>query len=176
MPGSAHKSVRVGRPRGEAAVSHEAIMDAVYGLLEEKPARELTMEAVAKGANVGKPTLYKWWPSKAALIMAMFHERLDQALEIAATVTAEEAIRARMRRLIKVVNGLFGKVVGETSSAEISKFVSCSLQSWRVDSETGGFMKHAGDRPSNFFLVVSRTHYGLESFAEREGSDHASSK
>ena len=71
-----------------------------------------------------------------------------------------------MRRLIKVVNGLFGKVVGETSSAEISQSVSCSLQSWRVDSETGGFMKHAGDRPSNFFLVVSRTHYGLESFAE----------
>ena len=113
MPGSAHKSVRVGRPRGEAAVSHEAIMNAVYGLLEEKPARELTMEAVAKRANVGKPTLYKWWPSKAALIMAMFHERLDQPLEIPVTATAEEAIRARMRRLIRVVNGLFGKVVGE---------------------------------------------------------------
>jgi AcrR family transcriptional regulator len=113
MPGSAHKSMRVGRPRGEVAVSHEAIMDAVYGLLEEKPARELTMEAVAKRANVGKPTLYKWWPSKAALIMAMFHERLDQPLEIPVTATAEEAIRARMRRLIRVVNGLFGKVVGE---------------------------------------------------------------
>ena len=105
--------MRVGRPRGEVAVSHEAIMDAVYGLLEEKPARELTMEAVAKRANVGKPTLYKWWPSKAALIMAMFHERLDQPLEIPVTATAEEAIRARMRRLIRVVNGLFGKVVGE---------------------------------------------------------------
>jgi AcrR family transcriptional regulator len=94
-------------------VSHAAIMDAVYELLQEKPARELTMEAVAKRANVGKPTLYKWWPSKAALIMAMFHERLDQPLEIPVTVTAEEAIRARMRRLIKVVNGLFGKVVCE---------------------------------------------------------------
>jgi AcrR family transcriptional regulator len=113
VPGSAYKSVRLGRPRGEAAVSHEAIMNAVYGLLEEKPARELTMEAVAKRANVGKPTLYKWWPSKAALIMAMFHERLDQPLEIPVTATAEEAIRARMRRLIRVVNGLFGKVVGE---------------------------------------------------------------
>ena len=94
-------------------MSHAAIMDAVYKLLQEKPARELTMEAVAKRANVGKPTLYKWWPSKAALIMAMFHERLDQPLEIPVTVTVEEAIRARMRRLIKVVNGLFGKVVGE---------------------------------------------------------------
>ena len=94
-------------------MSHAAIMDAVYELLQEKPARELTMEAVAKRANVGKQTLYKWWPSKAALIMAVFHERLDKPLEIPVTATAEEAIRARMRRLIKVVNGLFGKVVGE---------------------------------------------------------------
>jgi AcrR family transcriptional regulator len=82
-------------------------------LLQEKPARDLTMEAVAKRANVGKPTLYKWWPTKAALIMAMFHERLDLAAELPVTITAEEALRARMRRLIKLVNSLFGKVVSE---------------------------------------------------------------
>lgn len=29
-------------------------------LLQEMPARDLTMEAVAKRANVGKQTLYKW--------------------------------------------------------------------------------------------------------------------
>ena len=94
-------------------MSHAEIMDAVYELLREKPARDLTMEAVAKRANVGKPTLYKWWPTKAALIMAMFHERLDRPSELPVTVTAEDALRAKMRRLIKVVNGLFGKVVSE---------------------------------------------------------------
>jgi AcrR family transcriptional regulator len=88
-------------------------MDAVYELLREKPARDLTMEAVAKRANVGKPTLYKWWPTKAALIMAMFHERLDRPSELPVTVTAEDALRAKMRRLLKLVNGLFGKVVSE---------------------------------------------------------------
>jgi AcrR family transcriptional regulator len=113
MPRIAQKSVRLGRPRGEAAVSHAAIMDAVYELLREKSARDLTMEAVAKRANVGKPTLYKWWPTKAALIMAMFHERLDRPSELPVTVTAEEALRAKMRRLIKLVNGLVGKVVRE---------------------------------------------------------------
>ena len=113
MPRIVHKSVRLGRPRGDAAVSHAAIMDAVYELLQEKPARDLTMEAVAKRANVGKPTLYKWWPTKAALIMAMFHERLDRPSELPVTATAEEALRAKMRRLIKVVNSIFGKVVRE---------------------------------------------------------------
>ena len=83
----------MGRPPGAAAESHAAIMDAVYALLQEGPAKELSMEAVAKRAGVGKPTLYKWWPSKAALIMAMFHERIAGAVKAPATAaTAEEAL------------------------------------------------------------------------------------
>jgi AcrR family transcriptional regulator len=104
---------RIGRPRSEAAVSHAAIMDAVYELLKEKPASELTMEAIAKRAKVGKPTLYKWWPSKAAIIMAMFYERLVGRVEAPQASTVEEAIRVKMRRLIKEFNGLFGKVMAE---------------------------------------------------------------
>ncbi len=88
-------------------------MDAVYELLQEKSARELTMEAVAKQAKVGKPTLYKWWPSKAALVMAMFHERLAGQSQVPATATAEEAIRTKMRHLIAEFNGLFGKVMAD---------------------------------------------------------------
>jgi AcrR family transcriptional regulator len=34
-------------------------MDAAYELLQEESVRDLTMEAVAKRAKVGKPTLYK---------------------------------------------------------------------------------------------------------------------
>jgi AcrR family transcriptional regulator len=113
MPQDSSKSVHLGRPRGGTAVSHAAIMDAVYELLQEKSARDLTMEAVARRAGVGKPTLYKWWPSKAALIMAMFHERLVGKLELPKTGTAEEVIRAKMRRLITEFNGLFGKVVAD---------------------------------------------------------------
>jgi AcrR family transcriptional regulator len=106
-------SRRVGRPRNETAMSHAAILDAVYELLQEKPAHDLTMEAVAKRARVGKPTLYKWWPSKAALIMAMFHERLAGKLEAPVTATAEAAIRIKMRRLIVEINGFFGKVMAD---------------------------------------------------------------
>ena len=105
---------RTGRPPGAAAESHAAIMDAVFALLQEGPAKDLTMEAVAKRAGVGKPTLYKWWPSKAALIMAMFHERIAVAVKApASAATAEEALRTTMRRLITGLNGLFGKVLAD---------------------------------------------------------------
>ena len=109
----ASKPVLLGRPRSEAAVSHAAIMDAVYGLLQEKPARDLTMDAVAKRASVGKPTLYKWWPSKAALVLAMFHERLDSQFDAPVAASAEEALRNRAKHLIAQCNGLFGKVVAD---------------------------------------------------------------
>jgi len=105
---------KIGRPSSTAAESHAAIMDAVYALLQEGSAKDLSMEAIAKKAKVGKPTLYKWWPSKAALIMAMFHERIvaDAKTPPAAT-TAEAALRTAMRRLVKGLNGLFGKVLAD---------------------------------------------------------------
>jgi len=73
------------------AASHIAIMDAVYALLQEKSVRDLTMEEVAKRAKVGKPTLYKWWQTKAALVLAMLCERMAPNLETPTILTAEES-------------------------------------------------------------------------------------
>ena len=106
-------SPRPGRPRGESATSHAAIMQAVYDLLQERSVRDLTMEAVAKRAGVGKPTLYKWWPSKAALVFAMFHERLIATPQIPPSASAEVSLRARIGHLIRALNGAFGKVMAD---------------------------------------------------------------
>lgn len=113
MENQPQSPARPGRPRSESAASHTAILDAVYALLQGKPVSAFTMEAVAKRAGVGKPTLYKWWPSKAALIMTMFQERLAGKFQPSPTATVEEAFRAGMRHLIKEFNGLFGKVMAD---------------------------------------------------------------
>ena len=104
---------RVGRPRGATAGSHAAILDAVHDLLLETSVRDLTMEAVARRARVSKPTLYKWWPSKAALVFSMFHERLDRDGRMPEAATVEAALRARMKHLVRAFNGLFGKIMAE---------------------------------------------------------------
>ena len=88
-------------------------MDAVYELLQERSVRDLTMEAVANRAGVGKPTLYKWWPTKAALVLAMFRERIAVALPPPSVGTAEEAIRDMACALIGPLNGQLGKVLSE---------------------------------------------------------------
>src|SRR5258707_12810184 len=102
---------RKGRPPGEMAASDAAIMDAVYALLQEKSVRDLTMEEVAKRAKVGKPTLYKWWPTKAALVLAMLCERMAPNLEEPTALSAEESLRFRVRRLTHAFHGPFAGIV-----------------------------------------------------------------
>ena len=112
MVSSAQKP-RMGRPLSIAAQSHSAIMDAVYAMLQEKSARDLTMEGIAKRAGVGKPTLYRWWPTKAALMMAMFHERLAGRFEDTPGTTVESVLFRKMHRVVSDFNGLFGKVMAD---------------------------------------------------------------
>jgi AcrR family transcriptional regulator len=105
------RAARKGRPPSERAASHTVIMDTVYSLLQKKSVRDLTMEEVAKRAKVGKPTLYKWWPTKATLVLAMLCERMAPNLEKPSDLTAEESLRFRVRSLIDAFKGPFGKVV-----------------------------------------------------------------
>lgn len=50
---------------------------------------------------------------KAALVFAMFHERMASFPPSASTSTVEETIRIRVRRLIGEFGGAFGKVMAE---------------------------------------------------------------
>src|SRR5437870_1118332 len=127
MRNSSHHG-RQGRPPSEMAASHDAIMDAVYALLQKKSIRDLTMEEVARRAKVGKPTLYKWWPTKASLVLAMLCERMAPNLEKPTVLTAEESLRFRVRRLIDAFNGPFGRIVagliaeGQSEPAVLQEF------------------------------------------------------
>jgi AcrR family transcriptional regulator len=87
-------------------------MNAVYALLQERSVRDLTIEEVAKRAKVGKPTIYRWWPTKATLVLAMLCERMAPNLETPTDLTAEESLRFRVRRLIDAFSGPFGRIVG----------------------------------------------------------------
>ena len=102
-----------GRPPASAATAHDAILDAVHALLQRKSVRDLTIEEVAKRAGVGKPTIYRWWPSKAALVMDMFEERVAPQFRVSDAGTAEATIRRHVTLLIRLLNGFFGKVSAE---------------------------------------------------------------
>ncbi|MFG2289562.1 TetR/AcrR family transcriptional regulator [Streptomyces sp. NPDC048595] len=58
------------------------IFDATLDLLAEKGYEGLTVEGVAQRSGVNKTTIYRWWPSKGALLGAALTgaRRLDLAL------------------------------------------------------------------------------------------------
>jgi AcrR family transcriptional regulator len=52
--------------------SAEAILSAAESLLTEEGYGGFSIEKVARRARAGKPTIYKWWPNKAALLLDVY--------------------------------------------------------------------------------------------------------
>jgi AcrR family transcriptional regulator len=64
--------VATDRGRRRSARAHEAIIQATQELLVERGYRELTIEGIAARAGVGKQTIYRWWPSRSALVLEAY--------------------------------------------------------------------------------------------------------
>ncbi|MET7462895.1 TetR/AcrR family transcriptional regulator [Nonomuraea sp. NPDC005501] len=52
--------------------SRRAVLDAARDLVSELGYAKVTIEAIAARAGVGKQTIYRWWPSKGAVIFDSF--------------------------------------------------------------------------------------------------------
>jgi len=55
---------RKARGRQRSLEAEASILKATLYLLERKPLRQVTSDAIAKRAGVSKATIYKWWPNK----------------------------------------------------------------------------------------------------------------
>lgn len=82
-----------GRGRRTTRVSGDdrerAILETAAQLLEEKPLSEISVDDLAKGAGISRPTFYFYFPSKDAVVMTIV-ERLVEG----ATGSREEVIAA----------------------------------------------------------------------------------
>ncbi|HAJ28686.1 MAG TPA: hypothetical protein DCL32_00810 [Gammaproteobacteria bacterium] len=58
------------------AQSHKAILDATIKLLGSSGYVDFSIEKVASQAKVGKQTIYRWWPSRADLVLEVWRDRL----------------------------------------------------------------------------------------------------
>lgn len=54
---------------------HRAVLDAAEAFLVTTPYGSITMEGIAARAGVGKSTVYRWWPTKAHLVLEIVIDR-----------------------------------------------------------------------------------------------------
>jgi AcrR family transcriptional regulator len=64
--GDGPRRPHTGRRRNDAAKA--AILDATFRLLSDPGTEALTIDAIAAEAGVGRQTIYRWWPSKGAVV------------------------------------------------------------------------------------------------------------
>ncbi|BCL20075.1 TetR/AcrR family transcriptional regulator [Streptomyces tuirus] len=61
--------------------SRRAIYDAALALVVEAGYPKTTIEGIAARAGVGKQTIYRWWSSKADVLMEAFLDLAEQSME-----------------------------------------------------------------------------------------------
>lgn len=65
-------------PQRRNQASRRAILDAAMQLCAQVSYRKLTVEAIAASAGVSKKTIYRWWPSKGAVILEALDEMVAE--------------------------------------------------------------------------------------------------
>ncbi len=89
------------RPKRRASIgarrspeTEAAVKEAARAVLAEKGYAGFSIEEVARRAGAGKPTIYRWWPNKADLFIAIYGANKDAAIP----VPDEGSLRADLLR------------------------------------------------------------------------------
>lgn len=104
-----------GRPRSERA--RKAVIRSTLDLLKRVGFHELTIEAVAAHARVGKATIYRWWPTKADLVIDAFASLVGPELSFPSAGPVLESIHAQMKRWAVIFHSPLGQIVATVIGA-----------------------------------------------------------
>ncbi len=93
---------RAGRKRSEE--SRKAILDASLRLLRERGYGAVTTDAIAASAGVGKQTIYRWWTSKAEVVLEALTEHA-RAVAAPETGGLEGDVAAFLESTFRLLHG-----------------------------------------------------------------------
>src|ERR1700676_3934528 len=104
-----------GRSRSEQ--DRVAILRSALTLLGKNGFADLTIEEVAANASVGKATVYRWWPNKAALIADAFASSATRKLHFPDTGSVRTDMSPQMRQVIKIFCSRRGRILAAILAA-----------------------------------------------------------
>ena len=101
----------LGRPRSEA--TRLQILNSTIKLLHENSIQAISIEAIAKEAGVSKATIYRWWDSKALLVIDAFIENHLLKTPLPIELGPKKAIAAHFRTLVEQFSGWPGRILAQ---------------------------------------------------------------
>ena len=102
-------SAAPGRPRSERA--RRAVLDAAWAQFEEQGYAAATIEAIAARSGVAKTTVYRWWPSRAAILVDVLVEVADVTVPPPRVGDPMRAMAAELRGIAGATNGPLGRLL-----------------------------------------------------------------
>jgi AcrR family transcriptional regulator len=143
---------RSGPVRSEAA--RLSILRATVELLGERGYEHLTMEGIATRAGVGKQTIYRWWPSKGAVMADCLFEGMLMPGQLSLPNTGD--VRGDLTRWLRTIFGFLGSEEGEivfrsliaaaAANAEVGRRLRDSL--FRAESVSDRLAAAIGTTPN----------------------------
>ena len=141
-------TTRPGRPRSEAA--REAVLTATWRLLAAHNLDKISVTEIARHSGVSKPTIYKWWSSKAALAADAFFSFASLESPCPRGRSAATRLKNQINSLVSFYDGDAGRIVRDIIAHGPSD--PDTLRSFRRDylekrrAQGGLILQHGIDR------------------------------
>lgn len=100
---------KFGRPRNEGA--DRAILQAALDLVSAEGYRAITVDQIAARAQVGKMTIYRRWPNKAAVVMDALLVLVGPETDFPSAPCAIESMKKQLYLQVKFFRSKYGRLI-----------------------------------------------------------------
>ena len=101
------------RGRRRSVEAEAAILKATLYLLERKPLRKVTADAIARRACVSKATIYKWWPNKSLVALDAYLAGMSEQVILPNTGSAEVDFTQQLKSVMAFYTSPLGRLFGQ---------------------------------------------------------------
>jgi AcrR family transcriptional regulator len=101
------------RGRQRSLEAEASILKATLYLLERKPLRQVTADAIARRAGVSKATIYKWWPNKSMVALDAYLGGMTARVTIPDTGCAEVDFTMQLKSVTSFYKSPLGRLFGQ---------------------------------------------------------------
>ncbi|GIG59815.1 TetR family transcriptional regulator [Longispora fulva] len=124
-------------PERRNTQARRAILDATIELIARDGYANVTIEAIASAAGVGKTTIYRWWPSKGTLALEAINDHIGDVLDFPDTGDITVDLRTQITEVVGLLNSDIGVVFrGAIAEAQSTPAIGTAILDTIIEPRT----------------------------------------